>query len=333
MTTTITDGGDGSRRELSKSDEKHLEDLEGKLQLVRDFTVSVATGRTGGFYLHGNGGCGKSFTVIEELERLKVPYKLYNSRMTGRGLYNSLEKFPDSIHLLEDMEQLFRESGARGVLRSALWSQGHSEHDGPSERLVTWTTYAMEHQFVFTGGLIMTANRPFSEVPELDAVKTRIAYMHLSVSDNEIIAMMHHLSLRGVKKGSEKLEPQECFQVCEFIIKECQGLNRLLDLRLFNNALSDFLQYRECQSGCHWHDLVSTRIKERPTKIREAKPISFRNDQKRDELQLAQELSNIDGREERFKVWKEQTGKSEQTLYRRLKQIEESASSDSHGEN
>ena len=175
MTNIDTDRPGGPPLELAKADKKHLETLEGKLQLVRDFTASVATGRTGGFYLHGNGGCGKSYTVIEELERLNVPYKLYNSRMTGRGLYNALEKFPDSIHLLEDMEQLFRESGARGVLRSALWSQGHSEHDGPSERLVTWTTFAMEHQFVFTGGLIMTANRPFSDVPELDAVKTRIA--------------------------------------------------------------------------------------------------------------------------------------------------------------
>jgi hypothetical protein len=333
MSEKDPDRSNGPPTELSKADQRHLETLEGKLQLVRDYTTSVATGRTGGFYLHGNGGCGKSFTVIKELERLQIPYKLYNSRMTGRGLYNALEKSPDSVHLLEDMEQLFRESGARGVLRSALWSQGDREDDGPSERLITWTTHVREHQFVFTGGLIMTANRPFPDVPELDAVKTRIAYMHLSVSDNEIIAMMRNLSLRGVRKGSEVLEPQECLQVCDFIIQECLGLNRLLDLRLFTNGLSDFLQFRECQSGCHWHDLVSTRIKERPTKIREAKPISFRNDQKRDELQLAQELSKIDDREERYGIWHEQTGKSEQTLYRRLKQVEESGFSDSHAEN
>ena len=179
----------------------------------------------------------------------------------------------------------------------------------------------------------MTANRPFPDVPELDAVKTRIAYMHLTVSDNEIIALMRNLSLRGFRKGSECLEPQECFQVCDFIIEECLGLNRLLDLRLFNNGLSDFLQYRECQAGCHWKDMVSARIKERPTRIREAKAISFRNDQKRDELQLAQELSKIDDRQERFKIWQEKTGKSEQTLYRRIKQVAENGFSDSHDEN
>ena len=330
-----TDAGDvdGQPVELSRKDQKHLDDLEGKLQLVRDYTTSVATGRTGGFYLFGNGGCGKSYTVIQELDRLKVPYKLYNSRMTGRGLYNALEKFPDSIHLLEDMEQLFRESGARWVLRSALWSQGHSEHDGPAERLVTWTTYAMEHQFVFTGGLIMTANRPFPDIPELDAVKTRIAYMHLTVSDNEIIALMRNLSIRGFRKGSERLEPQECLQVCEFIIQECLGLNRLLDLRLFNNGLSDFLQYRECQAGVHWQDMVSARIKERPTRIREVKPISFRDDQKRAELVLARELAQIEDRQERHRIWGGKTGKSEQTLYRRLQQIKENGFPNSHAEN
>ena len=57
--------------------------------------------------------------------------------------------------------------------------------------------------------------------------------------------------------------------------------------------------------------------------------INFRNDQKRDELLLAQELSKIDDREERFRTWQEKTGKSEQTLYRRRKQVEESGFSDS----
>ena len=54
--------------------------------------------------------------------------------MTGRGLYNALEKFPDSFHVLEDMEQITRDRGAQGVLRSALWGQRREGGKGPMER-------------------------------------------------------------------------------------------------------------------------------------------------------------------------------------------------------
>ena len=104
-------------KELSPQDERHLESLNGKLQLVRDYTASVATGRTTGFYLYGQGGCGKSFSVLEELKRREVPYRLINSRTTGRGMYNCIDETPDAVHILEDMEQLFRDGGALGVLR------------------------------------------------------------------------------------------------------------------------------------------------------------------------------------------------------------------------
>lgn len=309
---------------LSKQDQRHVNELEKKFQVVRDRTAAVAAGQETGFYLYGTGGCGKSHTVLGELNERGVPYKLWNSRMTDRGLYNALEKFPDAVHVLEDMEQLFRGSGARGVLRSALWSQSQRQDDSPSERLVTWTTHEMEHSFIFTGGLIFTANRPFPDVPELQAVKTRIAYMQLSVSDNEIIAMMRKISLGGFQSGPDFIQPEECMEVCDHVIDECMGLNRVLDLRMFINSLSDYAQWRECQSGCHWRDLVSARIKERPTRIIEAKSASDRNKQKSDELQLAAELRDtIEDWQERVQVWKEKTGKSKATLYRRLEQLKE----------
>lgn len=280
----------------------------------------MASGRTTGFYLFGAGGCGKSFTITDELDRLQIPYKLCNSRMTGRGLYNQLASFPDCIHLLEDMESLLNDPGARGVLRSALWNPRESVGDGPIERIVTWTTHQMEHRFVFTGGLIMTANRPFPENAELDAVKTRIAYWELVVGDYEIIAMMKHLALHASSDGRSNTDPSERLEVCDFIIAECHGLNRCLDLRLFVNGLSYFAQWRECQSGCHWQDLVSALIRERPTRIRDVRSTSVRKKQLLDELAFAAGLSAVADREERYRLWREKTGKSEPTLYRRMEQ-------------
>jgi len=320
---------DAHASSLTPADQKHVAALEQKLQVVRDFTGSVASGRTYGFFLWGKGGVGKSHTVIEELERLKVPYKLFNSRMTGRGLFNALEEFPDAVHLLEDMEPLFRDSGACGVLRSALWGV-RPRGDGPTERLVTWTTYKMEHSFVFTGGIVMTANRPFPERPELEAVKTRIEYMHLAVSDQELIAKMRAIAAGGYRRGRDIMDPDECAGVCEFIVAQCRGLNRAMDLRLMLNGFQDYLQWRDCQAGCHWRDLVATRVKERPIGLEEVKTYTERDAQKAAELAVARELETTKlSRAERTRLWQERTGKSEPALYRRLAELKKENRHDS----
>jgi hypothetical protein len=60
-----------------------------------------------------------------------------------------------------------RDWGARDVLRSTLWGQRRDSGKGPMERTVTWSSWSMEHYFVFTGGIIMIGNRPLGDLPEL----------------------------------------------------------------------------------------------------------------------------------------------------------------------
>ena len=105
----------------SDSDKAALGTLEKKLHLVRDHVTAVAKGYKTGYYLYGTGGMGKSYTVLRHLEGHEVPYQLFNSRMTAKGLFLALQRAPDAIHVLEDMERLTKDPDAQGVLRSALW--------------------------------------------------------------------------------------------------------------------------------------------------------------------------------------------------------------------
>ena len=107
------------------------------------------------------------------------------------------------------------------------------------------------------------------------------------------------------------------------IVSECMGMNRTLDIRMFVNSLSDYAMWRECQSSCHWRDLVSARIKERPTHITEAKSIEDRRMQKVDELKLVNELAMVSDPQKRFQIWYDKTGKSQASLYRRLKELKD----------
>src|SRR6476620_1197630 len=115
-------------------DENPLVSLEKKLQMLRDLVTAVAKGCKNGLLLYGDGGMGKSFNVLAHLKALDACYKLFNGRMSAKGLFLALKRAQDAIHVLEDMERLTKDPDAQGILRSALWAPpGH-------DRVVTWTT-------------------------------------------------------------------------------------------------------------------------------------------------------------------------------------------------
>jgi hypothetical protein len=315
---------------LSAADQRHLLEYQRKTQLVRDRVVGVIRGRDTGLYVWGPGGTGKSRTVIGTLRKQQANYRLHNSRMDGRGLFTALERDPDAIHVLEDCEQMMRNRNVRGLLRSALW--GQRDGAGPMERVVTWPLGGgrRELRCHLEGGLIIVANLPPADLPEMEAVMTRIPVIHLAASDAEVRAMMRHLARQGyVDFRGDRLVPGECLEVAEHVIAQCQGLDRSLDLRLLVNAYEDYLQWSEGEAGLHWRDLVATRVRQRPAGIRfpveaagggTGTAIAARQQA---DLDVAREIARAtDDPEERLRLWGERTGKSRATLYRRLKELD-----------
>lgn len=318
---TLAVGPDRPLR-LSDQDRDRLAALEGKFQLVRDFTAGVALRYTNGFFLHGPGGCGKSHTVIGELRRLKVSHRVYNSRMSGRGLFDALASAPDSVFVLEDMEQVVGDKPALGVLRGALWGQRPDGGRGPQERVVTWSTHGKQEAVFFTGGIILIGNRPPGDLPELRAAKTRVASMHLHVTDDEVAALMRGVALEGYRDGDRELDPSECLEVAEYVVAESLALHRPLDMRVLLGSFQDYLQYQAGDAGCHWMDLAACRLKERATAFSIPPTSGSGIDRLQRDREIAREIAEATGdRQERYRLWNEKTGKSEPTLYRRLAEI------------
>jgi hypothetical protein len=321
---------DGVPPPLSDADQRHLQGYEKKIQLIRDRVVGVIRGYTTGMYIWGPGGTGKSFNVIATLREYQANYRLHNSRMDGRGLYTALEGYPDAIHVMEDCEQMMRNRNVRGLLRSALW--GQREGNGPMERVVTWPQGRgrRELRCLFEGGLIIVANLPPADLPEMEAVTTRIPVFNLAASDAEIRAMMRQMSRKGYENPEgHRLTAGECVAVTEHIIAQCQGLDRALDLRLVINSYDDFLQWSDGESGVHWQDLVSSRVRQRPAGIRS--PVEIAETGHTREAAAARQHADLDIAREiaaatsdpkiREQMWKERTAKSRATLYRRLAEL------------
>ncbi len=294
-----------------------LATLDSKLRLIDDRITAVVRGYQTGLYLCGAGGLGKSFSVYRQLQLLECEFRSFNSRMTALGLFRALDRAPDAVHVLEDMERIVSDRDAQGVLRSALWSQGDRD------RVVTWTTNAGEQRLTFRGGIIMLANRPLGDIPELRALASRIAVHKLEVNDAEMSAHMRRIARQGWGRHQLKLEAAQSLEVCEHLITECRQACCLLDLRLLDNACSDYLLWEAGNSHLHWKDLVTSRVQQTAAHFRHEVSALSREERKACERDLVRTiLMETTDPQERERIWEQRTGKRKTAFYCRKREVE-----------
>lgn len=304
---------------LPNAHQDALHSLEKKLNVIRDYVTALVKGYKYGLYLYGPGGMGKSFEVLRHLESLEVSYELFNARMNAKGLFTTLGKAPDAIHVMEDMERLTKAPDAQGVLRSALWSQpGH-------ERVVTWTTATDGPQKLpFRGGLILISNRPLADLPELRALATRIEVYRLEATEAELAAKMRELASYGFRLNDKVgIGPEECLRVTAFLLKECRDVGCRLDLRLQQKAFRTYLQFAADYSVTHWEDLVATSVREAHCHFRHEPDTASPEAKKAVRRNVIRELiaANL-GVKDQEKQYIARTGMSRADFFRRKQEVE-----------
>jgi hypothetical protein len=288
--------------ELTVEEKEHLATYNKRLRHIRDAVRGVVKQFHCGLFLSGEGGTGKSWTVLRQLKRLQANFVLHNSRMTGRGLVDTLNERPSDILVIEDAETLMDDPKAVSVLKSALWSQSTRK---PPERIVTWKAYKTNIKVVFTGAIIVISNRDLGESqPEFRALKRRIAFLKLDVSNQELKAKMKMICQKGYEYGEDRLTPDECWEVAKFIISRLESLDRNLDLGLLILGFKDRLQWKAGDAKLHWHVLLEGRMKER---------VVYRTpaEQWAEEARIAREIHKKPwNREKKVRVWAKRTGRS-----------------------
>jgi hypothetical protein len=237
-------------------------------------------------------------------------------------LVDRLNDHPDLVHLVEDVEEAVRDPQAMGVLKSALWGTRRNR-EGRLERWITWNAHGVQLEFLFSGGVCMTSNLELRSLPKLAALKTRICWLDLRVTDEEVAAKMRQIALDGFPKDENLLDPEQCWEVAEFAIAESAKISRRLDLRLLINSFEDRLQSEDLQAGLSWRDLVASRIRERPSITEPVQSLQTRSEKKSQQLEIAWEVVGL-GPDERLRVWQAKVpapGNSRATLYRRLNEL------------
>ena len=270
-----------------------LTTLEARLSLIKDRVNGVAQKFGSGLYLWGRGGTSKTYTVENTLKASGNSYVMTNSRLTGAGLFDLLAKAPDSVHVLDDVETLFADKTSHGVLRAAL-----------GDRRITWQTRTQgRKECEFQGGIIMIANSALPNVPELQAMATRIPIMEYAPTDDEILSLMMHLAEGGFERGGRKLDSLAALEVVAEVVVQSTNRLRPLDIRLYVNACTDRLQYEAGASSNHWKDLLESRLSERVAC------------KKKWESELAKSLMGLPVAVAVAR-WRAETGKEQASMYR-----------------
>jgi hypothetical protein len=195
-----------------------------------------------------------------------------------------------------------------------IWYNGHVRWNRPSP-----------DEFVFTGRIIGLGNLPFPDGPAQDALRSRLSYIHFSVTDEEIIEMMRKLAHRGHKSTLGLVDAEECCLVAEFVIGEFLSLSRPLDMRAYFKSLEVYTSWSLGQTRCHWHDLVRTLLWEYLCDggmVASREELDVTNEE---ENALLREILNRNCTvDEQFKLWQAETkgrSKSRATFFRRKKEI------------
>ncbi len=312
-----------SDKKLTKKEQEALESYNKKLQQVRDTTRLIASGYGNGYYCWGDGGIGKSYTIINELKAMGLvegkDWLLHNTRLSGPSWFDSIEKFPSQPHMHEDIENLFIEPTSLNMMRSALW--GQEDENGKQERIITYSTKnplkpGEERRVMFSGQMLFTGNKPLEAIPELEAVSTRIEVEHPEVTRDEMLAVMKTICLRGKKFEKGFVSPENCLEVFRYYSTHLDADTKI-DLRVLHRALKLRLGIKKLKLRTTWQDLMNRAILQ-STESQQPLTRLQRTVKERD-IALELKKQRLTGEALRAE-WEKRTGhKTIDAYYRRLK--------------
>lgn len=178
-----------------------------RFQFVEQLVSMVATKQTPSCIITGEGGLGKSYTVMKSLREcgLKdisefdvgatVPnmsaFRVVKGFSTAKGLYRILYENQNNIVVFDDCDSILKDPDAMNLLKGAL--------DSFDKRLITWNTStdtdSLPRFFQFKGGVIFISNMDSEKIGQ--ALRSRSMNVDLSMTADQKIDRMEYIMNSG----------------------------------------------------------------------------------------------------------------------------------------
>lgn len=183
-------------------------DINERFLFLEHFVSMVARGKANSVVIVGQGGLGKTHTVIETLHKMGLDdidemvakaeigssvaregtYKFVSGYSTAKGLYRTLFENNNCILVFDDCDSIQKDPNALNILKAAL--------DTYSKRIISWNSEPiggsdLPTSFQFDGRIVFISNLPLRTWDT--AVKSRAMTVDVHMTRSQIIDRMRHM--------------------------------------------------------------------------------------------------------------------------------------------
>lgn len=175
--------------------------INDRFTFTEQLVSMVATGQTASCVITGEGGLGKTYSVLKALKQsglkdiseLPIGTSLFGDRKyfrvvkgfsTAKGLYRILFENQSGILVFDDCDSILKDPDATNLLKGAL--------DSYDKRWITWNTSIVDdglpRSFEFKGGVIFISNMDQERISQ--AIRSRAMNVDLSMTVDQKLERM-----------------------------------------------------------------------------------------------------------------------------------------------
>jgi len=178
-----------------------------RFEFLEQMVTMIADGTMPSCVITGEGGLGKSYTVLKSLETAGLSnitdlsnfgigakvnksksYKIIKGFSTAKGLYRTLFENNGMTIVFDDCDSVLKDEVARNLLKGAL--------DSFSKRYISWNADMRDddlpRSFEFTGRIIFVSNMPLEKIDQ--AIRTRSMVVDLAMTESQKVQRMEVIS-------------------------------------------------------------------------------------------------------------------------------------------
>jgi hypothetical protein len=219
-----------------------------RFMIMQDYTDMVGKRELASALVTGEGGLGKTFTVMETLREAGLQdvskmeigarfdgqrgYIVVKGYSTAKGLFRTLYENRNQIIVFDDCDNVLKDPNAVNILKAAL--------DSYDVRIVTWNAEGwgndedLPKSFEFTGGVIFISNMPKHKVPQ--AIRSRAMCADVSMTRAEVVERMRMIV--SSPKFMPDFDDEMKFEALEFVAENAHNpMIAELNLRSLVNVI------------------------------------------------------------------------------------------------
>lgn len=172
--------------------------VDERFQFIEQFVRLIAKKNMNSLIITGDGGLGKTFTVISTLKKLGLKelgigdydgdFVTIKGYSTAKAMYRTLWENNGKIILFDDADSVHKDPIGANILKGAL--------DSEEKRVITWGAEfsdkeELPNRFEFTGRVIFISNLPLKKFPQ--ALLSRSMKVDLTLNTEEKLDRIEHV--------------------------------------------------------------------------------------------------------------------------------------------